>query len=123
MAEYVNRTYALAEAEGESGQCVRGKVDGMEALRQSIGLMLQVERGEYEIFSGEYGLQVNDLIGKDYPLLVAELERRIKETLLADERILAVEDFQFNAQGNRLGVSFVVRSIYGEEVESAEVVV
>lgn len=123
MTEYLSRTYALVEAEDEGRLCVKGKVDGLAALRQAIKLMLQVERDEYAIFSEEYGLRVNDLIGKDYPLVVAELERRIKETLLVDDRILAVDDFHFSAVGNRLGVEFSVRSIYGEEVESAEVVI
>lgn len=123
MTEYVSRTYALTEAEGEGGMYIKGKVDGIEALRQAIALMLQVEKDEYAIFSDEYGLQVSDLIGKPYPLVVAELERRIKETLLVDERVLAVDDFSFAAVGNRLSVRFVVKSIYGEDVQGAEVVI
>lgn len=116
----VTRTYALVD--GDSVQQVQGKVDGMEALSQAVRLMLQVERGEYEIFSGEYGLQVSDLPGRDYPYVAAELERRIKECLLGDERILAVEDFVISRSGNRVSAEFVIKSIYGESRGNAEVV-
>lgn len=119
MSEFT-RTYALIE--GDGSQQVQGKVDGMEALAQAVRLMLQVERGAYEIFSEEYGLQVSDLLGMDYPYVAAELERRIKECLLADERIEAVEDMVLSRSGNRVSAEFVIRSIYGEDRANAEVV-
>lgn len=121
MAENVTETYGLAES-GE-GWRVQGRVDGMEALLQAVRLMLQVERGEFAIFSAEYGLQAKDLMGGDRPYVVAELERRIKECLLRDERILAVEDFAVSENGGRLWVQFVVKSVYGESESSTEVVI
>lgn len=121
--ENVTKTYALQE-NGEAGAWeVRGRVDELAALSQAISLMLQVEQGEYEIFSDEYGLKVSDLVGRDRPYVAAELERRIKECLLVDERILAVEDFAVSGAGGRMLVNFVVKSVYGEMSESAEVMV
>lgn len=122
MTEYLSKTYALSE-DSNGGLAVCGLVDGMEALRQTVGLMLQVESGEYAIFSDGYGLKVSDLAGEPYPKVVAELERRIKDALLSDDRILAVEDFSFTAKANRLSVGFTVKSIYGEDSISAEVAV
>ena len=46
--------------------------------------------------------------------VIPEAERRLREALLHDERILSVEDFAFKRQGGRLAISFVVKSIYGE---------
>lgn len=121
MAENVTKTYGLTES-GE-GWRVQGSVDGQEALLQAVRLMLQVERGEFAIFSAEYGLQAKDLIGCGRPYVVAELERRVKECLLQDERILAVEDFAVSESGGRLLAQFVVKSVYGESESSAEVVI
>lgn len=120
--ENLGKTYALVE-NGAGGWEVAGRIDGLAALSQAVRLMLQVERGENEMFSDEYGLQVGDLVGQDYPYVAAELERRIKECLIQDERVLAVEDFTVSAQGSRVAASFKVKSVYGESNESAEVVV
>lgn len=85
-------------------------------------MRLQIEQGAEEIYSEGYGLAVKDLLGRDYPYVAAELERRIKESLLADDRILAVEDMSLTADGRRVSANFVVKSVYGESEESAKVV-
>lgn len=121
MGAYLTKTYGICSKD-DGELVISGRVDGIEALQQAIGIMLQVECGEYEIFSDGFGLKVSDLLGKDYPYVAAELERRIKECLLVDERIEAVEDFTFAAHANRLSVSFAVKSIYADERASVEVV-
>ena len=44
----------------------------------------------------------------------AEAERRLREALLQDDRVLGVEEFRFARQGRSLAVSFLVRSVYGD---------
>lgn len=121
MAEYLTETYALKENDGE--QLLAGRRDGLDALCQAIGLMLQVERGAYPIFSADYGLATHDLVGQPRAYVIPEIERRVSEALLNDERILAVEDFSFTANGRRLSVKFLVRTIYGDISQEAEVTV
>ncbi len=121
MAEYLTETYALKENEGEL--LVAGRRNGLAALCQAISLMLQVEEGAYPIFSADYGLATHDLLGKDRAYVIPEIERRVSEALLNDDRILAVEDFSFTAHGRRLSVKFLVRTIYGDISQEAEVAV
>lgn len=122
MAEYLTKTYGLT-AGGDGSLYVNGQVDGLAALSQTIDLMLQIEGECWAIFSAGYGVKLSDLWGKDRYYAAAEAERRIKEALLRDERVLAVEDFTFTANANSLLVEFVVKSVYGESRQSAEVAI
>lgn len=122
MAEYLTKTYGLT-AGGDGSLYVNGQVDGLAALSQAIDLMLQIEGECWAIFSAGYGVKLSDLWGKDRYYAAAEAERRIKEALLRDERVLAVEDFTFTANANSLLMEFVVKSVYGESRQSAEVAI
>lgn len=121
LAEYATETYALRENGGEL--VLSGRVDGLAALRQAVNLLLQIEQAEYAIFSSEYGVALADLLGQPMSYVIPEVERRLREALLRDERILAVEDFSFAANGRRLGVGLVIKSIYGELSQTLEVTV
>lgn len=103
------------------GNSVGGKVDDLEALRQSIYLMLSIEADQYIIYPYTYGLTTLDLIGKPNYYVAAVLPERIKETLLQDERINDVSDFEFEVSGNKMTVKFVVHTIYGDTNEETVV--
>lgn len=107
------QTYALTNLSGQ-GCFVRGRTDGLEALRQAVFLLLQTEAGRWPVYSDAYGVGLAELFGRPTAYVIPEAERRLREALLHDERILSVEDFAFKRQGGRLAISFVVKSIYGE---------
>lgn len=92
---------------------IGGKIDGLDALRQSIYLMLNIESDQYIIYPYTYGINTLDLIGKPYYYVMAVLPSRIKETLMRDSRITDVTDFEFKVNKNMILVKFVVHSIYG----------
>lgn len=115
-----NRTYALSERSGR-GCAVRGMTDGLEALRQAVFLLLQTEAGRWPVYSDKYGVELAGLFGRPSAYVIPEVERRLREALLHDERVCGVEDFHFVQQGSRLAVSFVVKSIYGELALKTEV--
>lgn len=100
---------------------IAGMVDGVRALKQSIYLMLNIEAEQYIIYPYTYGLKTIDLIGKPVRYVMAVIPKRITETLLRDDRITNVSDFEFDVAGNKLAVKFVVHSIYGD-VEGETVV-
>lgn len=101
------RTYQVADDK------IQGTVDGLAALRQTIGHMLRTEQYEYPIYSLDYGLQSDDLIGKDREYVQSELQRRVSDCLLADERINSVDNFAFFADGDSLTCTFDAGSLYG----------
>lgn len=91
-----------------------GKVDGIMAMKQAIWKRLMTERYAYDIYDDSYGLQTFDLIGKEYGYVVSKLQRRIKETLLNDDRITDVSNFRFRKGKDYLTVGFDVLTTYGQ---------
>lgn len=110
-----SRTYKL------SGDKIQGYVDGLEALKQAIYKVLNTERYEYPIYSFNYGIELESLIGKDRTYVQIELKRRIRECLLRDERIENVDNFRFQAEGDQIKCTFDVYSIYGGLTATQEV--
>lgn len=101
---------------------IGGFTDGIDALRQSVYLMLNIEADQYIIYPYTYGINTLDLIGKPSYYVMAVLPDRLKETLFTDDRITDVSDFEFEVDKNKLHVKFVVTSIYGSFEEETEVI-
>lgn len=103
-----SRTYKIV------GDRIQGYTDGLEALKQAIYKVLSTERYEYPIYSFNYGIELESLIGKDPIYVQVELKRRIRECLLKDDRITEVDNFQFEVHGDEIKCTFDVHSIYGD---------
>jgi hypothetical protein len=103
---------------GETGR-VCGYVEGLEAMKQAIYKILLTERYQYIIYSWDYGIETLDLYGEPATYVCPELERRISEALLMDERIESVSDFEFDtSKKGVVHVAFTVHTIFGDaEVE------
>ncbi|MDU3406690.1 DUF2634 domain-containing protein [Clostridium sp.] len=99
----------------------KGYIEGLGALKQAIYKVLSTERYEYPIYSFNYGIDIESLIGKDYDYVRIELKRRIEECLLEDERINAVNNFSFEREEDVLKCTFEVESIYGNIILNKEV--
>lgn len=102
-----SKTYKLTDTS------IKGYIDNLEALKQFIYKVLSTERYEYPIYSFDYGIELESLIGKDIEYVQIELKRRIEECLLQDERIESVDNFLFERIGDELICTFDVSSVYG----------
>lgn len=91
-----------------------GWTEGKEAVMQFVYMALNVERYENILHSWQFGMERNDLYGMPSDYVVAELERRIGDALSIDERITAVDTFEFSVKGKTISVRFVVHTIYGD---------
>ena len=110
-----SKTYKI---DFEAGK-IAGFADGLDAVRQAVYKILNTERFEYIIYSHNYGREFKDLYGKPRYFVYAELERRIKEALLWDDRITSVSGFSFQNKGDSVFVQFTVDSVFGQaELES-----
>lgn len=72
-------------------------IDGKEAVRQAIYLILNTERYAWLIHSWNYGVELHSLIGQDPDFCIPEIERCVREALLQDDRITAVDDFSLKS--------------------------
>lgn len=106
----------------EGANRVRGRVDGLAAMRQAVYKIINTERYRYLIYSYDYGIELSDLFGRPVSFVCPEIERRITEALLADNRIIGVGGFDFNLpRRGVVQVSFAVQSIFGELSAEKEV--
>lgn len=94
-------------------ETVKGNIDRIQSVAQAVFLILNTERYEWLIHSWGYGAELGDLIGKDPAYAIPEIERRIREALLQDDRITAVENFVFTVNKKKVHATFTVTTIFG----------
>ncbi len=95
-------------------EVVNGYWDELEAMKQVIFKILNTERYQYLIYSWNYGIELEDLFGKPVKYVCPELERRIREALLQDSRIEAVNSFEFDiSKRHVVAVTFNAQTVFG----------
>lgn len=102
-----SQTYRL------TGDRVEGRTDGKGAVSQAIDLMLSTERWRHLIYSGDYGVELEELFGKPRGYLEADMERRFAEALAQDDRIEGIENFQMTFSGDEAKIAFTVITSFG----------
>lgn len=94
---------------------VYGLTDMLEAMKQVCFKILMTERYQYLIYSWDYGIELDDLFGQPMYYVIPELQRRVEEALLADDRIDSVDNFEFDtSKRHELVCSFTVHTKFGE---------
>ena len=98
-----SRTYRI---DFENGR-FRGMVDGLDAVRQTVMLILNTPRYLHFIHSGNFGIE------RSQGNFANEMQQHIADALLQDERITGVEDFKMTVSGDDAQVSFTVVTVFG----------
>ena len=127
-AGFLNRDCEIEEQPGltyriNADSCsVKGEADGLEAVKQAVYCILNTGRYQYPIYSWNYGIELIDLYGEPVTYVCPELERRISEALLCDDRIEGVDHFTFDvSQKGVVHISFTVHTVFGEVKAEREV--
>ena len=102
---------------------VSGETDGLDAMKQAVYLILSTERYAYPVFSWNYGVELKDLFGQPTTYVEAVLEYRIRDALMADERITDVRNFEFSSQKNTVSATFEVVTNQGNVQSTVEVTI
>ena len=105
-----SKDYAL----DKSNNRLNGSAEDIEAVKQAIYFMLNTERYNHAIYSWDYGVELADLIGQPYSYVVPELERRVNDCLIQDDRIEGISDFTAEKGKNSVHATFTVHTIFGE---------
>lgn len=118
IEEQPSRTYKMYLEQ----EVINGFTDGLDAMKQTIYMILNTERYQYIIYSWNYGIELIDLFGEPVTYVCPELERRITEALTQDDRILKVDAFSFDiSEKGKVHVTFTAHTIFGE-IETEKVV-
>ena len=93
--------------------------DNLEAVEQTVYKILNTERYSYLIYSWNYGIELDDLFGQPVTYACPEIERRVTEALLQDDRITGVDNFEFDtSKKGVVSATFTVHTIFGDlEIE------
>lgn len=109
--KWPSKTYVM-DIDGE--RITGTTTDELTAVKQAIYKILNTERYRYPIYSWNYGVELADLFGKPIAYVLPEIPRRIKEALVADDRIIDATAFELahDKRGNVL-TRFKVITIFG----------
>lgn len=100
---------------------IRGRGDNYEAVCQAVEVIVNVERFRWQIYTPNFGIELDGLLGRDPGYAASELQRRLADAFLPDSRLLGMKDFTWNAQGSSLTASFTVLTVFGDVPAGMEV--
>ena len=100
---------------------IRGRGDGWEAIRQAVEIIVSVERFKWQIYTPNFGTDYDGLLGTEPGYAASELQRRLEDAFLPDNRILGMKDFTWSFSGVSLSASFTVRTVFGDVESGLEV--
>lgn len=91
-------------------------VEGKEAVKVWIYKVLMTKRYIHDIYSWDYGQDLEELIGQGYDkgFIDSEVERRIKDCLSVNAKIESCTDFNISLVNDKLNVSFTANTVFGE---------
>ncbi|MDR7813393.1 DUF2634 domain-containing protein [Lacrimispora sp.] len=107
--EYPTETFLIDESTG----CIKKVGGGLPAMKQAIDIILNVERYQYQIYTSNFGRELNKLIGKPPEYVTSMLKRRIREAFSMDSRILSVDNFVFDINLGIVKSTFDVKTVFG----------
>lgn len=92
------------------------EVTGAEAVKVWVWKALSTVRYRHEIYTWDYGCELENLIGKAFTSEVKQSEavRYIREALMVNPYIRSVRQTSVDFKGTNLTVSCTVDTIYGE---------
>lgn len=100
---------------------VAGMCDGLEAMKQAVDSIVHVERFYWQIYSANFGMQWRGLIGRNPRYLAAVVQQRLQDAFSVDGRIQGISDFSYTVEGDKMTVSFVVRTVFGTTAHTADI--
>ena len=115
---YPSTTYKLDLQTKRIGR----KIEGIEAAMQAVTKIFMTERYAHVIYSGDYGIELESLIGKEFDFVESDLRRRIEEAISPDDRIQGITELTTERSGkNNLIVNCTVQTVDGAFTISTEV--
>lgn len=108
--------YLMLESE-YYGDRIIGYTDNLEAIKQAIYHILSIERYAYTIYDNNYGVELDQYVGKDIEYIRSTIQETLREALTYDLRINNVEVNDISVvDSDRVLINFTAYTIYGDLV-------
>ena len=100
---------------------VAGMNDGIEAMRQAVEIMLTTKRFNHQIYTENFGIELDDLIGEDPDYIESIFPERVRDAFSVDDRILSEENYVFTVLGDTMTITFDVVTVFGSFSTEVEI--
>lgn len=100
---------------------LRGRGDNYEAVRQAVEVIVNVERFRWQIYSPNFGIELDGLLGNEPGFAASELQRRLSDAFLPDSRILGISGFSYTFEDGVLTAEVTVNTVFGPVQANVEV--
>lgn len=111
------------EVDFETGQLTGRIVEGTAAIKVWIWSCLHTQRFRYQIYSWDYGADLEQYVGQmltdEY--LETDLRDEIEEALKVNKYITGIDDYVFTRTGSKVTVSFSAQTLLGNIEEEYNV--
>nr|DAG02138.1 MAG TPA: Protein of unknown function (DUF2634) [Siphoviridae sp. ctdd214] len=100
---------------------IQNNIEDLESVKQAVKKILMTPQFEYEIYSFDYGIDLESLIGREPEEITVLLKRMVREALTYDDRVTSVDNFEIRFSEDECLCEFTVSTVYGEYKEELEV--
>ena len=119
-----NNSYLVREPNLTYSLQYDGKTSSLDAMEQAIFAILMTERYSNPIYDDDYGVELEQYIGKDIGFIRATIENTLSDALTYDDRITGVNvtSVERNKKDpSSCTIYFTVNTIHGDFEESINV--
>lgn len=111
------------EVDFETGQLTGRTVEGLEAIKVWIWCCLHTQRFRYQIYSWDYGADLEQYVGQTLTdeYLETDLRDEIEDALKVSQYITGIDDYVFERTGSKITVSFSIQTLLGSIEEEYDV--
>jgi hypothetical protein len=103
------------------GEQIEGMDDSLEAMRQAVHIIPNTKRFNYQIYTENFGIELDDLIGEEPDYIESVFPDRIREAFSIDDRILSEQNYVFTTVGDTMTITFDVVTVFGTFSEEVEI--
>ena len=107
----------------QASQRICGTVDQYPAVRQAVETLVNVERFRWQIYQPYTGMQWEGLVGQDPGYAAAEMQRRLRDALSMDDRVLGITAFDCVMSDDQMTATVNISTVYGDVETKLEVTV
>ena len=96
---------------------ISGRITKIDSIKQAIRSIIMTERYSNPIYDKDYGIELEQYIGKDLGYIKAGIQDTLQDALLQDDRIISVNVTDVSKsleQQEACVIQFTVNTIYGE---------
>lgn len=119
FTEYPSYTWYVNPKTGR----ISGMADGFTAVKQAVEILFSVERFLWQIYTPNFGMEWEGLVGQNPGFVALEIQRRAKDAIRTDSRMTDITDFSYQVNEDNLTVEFTVQTVYGNILQNMTITV